>query len=119
MIGTVRSAEDHPGQVRSIASIFFQRFVVNRGAVCISGEDDQSSSPATRSCAISMSIASICEKMEDKRLTADRYSLHFEVCTRDPIGVGKRNGRTTVKPDIQKPSVGAEGFCLSEANSIS
>jgi hypothetical protein len=56
--------------------------------------------------------------MEDKRLTGERYSLHFEVCTRDPIGVGKRNGRTTVKPDIQKPSVGAEGFCLSEANRL-
>jgi hypothetical protein len=59
--------------------------------------------------------SSISEKMEVKRLTGERYSLHFEVCTRDPIGVGKRNGRTTVKPDIQKPSVGAEGFCLSEA----
>jgi hypothetical protein len=65
-----------------------------------------------------MSSASISEKMEDKRLTGERYSLHFEVCTRDPIGVGKRNGRTTVKPDIQKPSVGAEGFCLSEANKL-
>jgi hypothetical protein len=51
--------------------------------------------------------------MEDKRLTVDRYSLHFEMCTRDPIGVGERNGRASVKPDIQKPSVGAEGFCLS------
>jgi len=50
--------------------------------------------------------------MEDKRLTAHRVPLNFEVCTRDPIGVGKRNGRHAVKPDIQKPSVGAEGFCL-------
>jgi hypothetical protein len=33
------------------------------------------------------------KKMEVKRLTADRYPLHFEVCTRDPIGVGKRNGQ--------------------------
>jgi hypothetical protein len=53
------------------------------------------------------------EKMEGKRLTADRVPLNFEVSTRDPIGVGKRTGRAAVKPDIQKPSVGAEGFCLS------
>jgi hypothetical protein len=51
--------------------------------------------------------------MEDKCLTAHRVPLNFEVCTRDPIGVGKRTGRLAVKPDIQKPSVGAEGFCLS------
>lgn len=51
--------------------------------------------------------------MEDKRLTAYRVPLNFEVRTRDPIGVGKRTGRFAVKPNIQKPSVGAEGFCLS------
>jgi hypothetical protein len=56
--------------------------------------------------------------MEGKRLTADRVPLNFEVCTRDPIGVGKRNGRYAVKPDIQKPSVGAEGFCLFTSCSL-
>jgi hypothetical protein len=56
--------------------------------------------------------------MEDKRLTANRYPLHFEVWTRCPIGVGKRKGRLAVKPNIQKPSVGAEGFCFFTSSEL-
>jgi hypothetical protein len=48
--------------------------------------------------------------MEGKRLTADRDPLNFEMCTRDPIGVGKRTGRTAVKPEFKSLRLAPKAF---------
>src|ERR1700722_7640069 len=88
----MRCAKDHPGQVGPVASEFFERDIVDRLVQL----------KRARVCTILASNgklrdkhvhASISIKMEVKRLTADRYPLHFEVWTRNPIGVGKRNGQ--------------------------
>ena len=54
-------------------------------------------------------------KMEEKRLTADRYPLHFEVLGLYPIPVGEmqRWASDSEARLFQKPSVPAEGFCFS------
>ena len=53
--------------------------------------------------------------MEEKRLTADRYPLHFEVLGLYPIPVGEvQQWASDSEARLnQKPSVPAEGFCLS------
>src|SRR5258707_8152599 len=59
-------------------------------------------SPATESCAISMSHVHFF-KMEEKRLTADRYPLHFEVLGLYPIPVGEmQRWAATAKPGYSK-----------------
>ncbi|MFM0351136.1 hypothetical protein [Paraburkholderia sp. RL17-347-BIC-D] len=47
-------------------------------------------------------------------MTVDRFELHSEVLGLFPIPVGGvlAMGAIPVKPDIQKPSVLAEGFCF-------
>jgi hypothetical protein len=52
--------------------------------------------------------------MEEKRLTADRYPLHFEVLGLYPIPVGEvQQWASDSEARLnQKPSVPAEGFCL-------
>ncbi|HEY2000405.1 hypothetical protein [Paraburkholderia sp.] len=50
--------------------------------------------------------------MDDKRLTAYLNPLHFQVSGLFPIPVGEVQWVSDSKPNIQKPSVPAEGFCL-------
>ena len=93
MISTVCSPEDYPGQVGAITRKVLERFIVEvwrgyfeRGGAIITLASNEALRDKHVQCVH-------FRKMEDKRLTGERYSLHFEVCTRDPIGVGKRNGQ--------------------------
>jgi hypothetical protein len=92
--------------------------VVNRGAVCISGKTIVFLASNSKLRDKHVHCVHL-QKMEDKCLTADRYSLHFEVCTRDPIGVGERNGRATVSPIFKSLRLAPKAFVFLKPITIS
>src|SRR5471030_205632 len=82
------------------------------------GRGYKSPSPATESCAISMSHVHFF-KMEEKRLTADRYPLHFEVLGLYPIPVGEmQRWASDSEARLFKSLRFAEGFCFSCVASV-
>jgi hypothetical protein len=79
VIGAVCCPEDDPGQVGAITREVLERFIVEvwrvyfeRGGAIVT----LASNEALRDKHV---YTSISMKMEEKRLTTDRYPLHFEV----------------------------------------